>query len=261
MLKKIIKYALILFILCVILLFFFQLNRNNPRLIARNLALQSIPVTDAKTLVFRVHLFGFFPVGIAEIKNEGIEFYKDRKVCHISASAEAVGFVGRLYPARARLDSYVDQQKLHSLRFTQSLILPKKPQGIKEVLYDQDNNIMELRGERRHILPDTQDNLSAIFYIQHQQLEKGKTFDINVNTNQKNYRLLAHVSKRIEFALGNSKVGIWVVQADIRRRDKNNPYHRSSMTIYLLDDANKTPILIKVSASGFYITARLIGTK
>jgi hypothetical protein len=69
------------------------------------------------------------------------------------------------------------------------------------------------------------------------------------------------VSKRIEFALGNSKVGIWVVQADIRRRDKNNPYHRSSMTIYLLDDANKTPILIKVSASGFYITARLIGTK
>jgi hypothetical protein len=117
---------------------------------------------------------------------------------------------------------------------------------------------MEIKGERRQILADTQDNLSAIFYIQHQKLEVGKTFDINVNTNQKNYRLLAEVIEKTEYAIDKGKVGVWVMHADIRRRDKNNPYHRSSMTVYFLDNADKTPLLIKVMASGFYITARLV---
>jgi hypothetical protein len=239
-------------------MFFVQSGKNNPYAIIKSLGPEISGLTNPKELVFKVNLFGFLPVGSAVIKNEGIELYKSKKVYHLSAEARASGFVGRLYPAKSRLDSYIDKEKLHTLRFTQSLALPEKPENTKEVLYDQDNNIMEIKGERRQILADTQDNLSAIFYIQHQKLEVGKTFDINVNTNQKNYRLLAEVIEKTEYAIDKGKVGVWVMHADIRRRDKNNPYHRSSMTVYFLDNADKTPLLIKVMASGFYITARLV---
>ncbi|MDD4894123.1 MAG: DUF3108 domain-containing protein [Candidatus Omnitrophica bacterium] len=249
---------IIIAIICVIVLFSFkETSGNSPISIIRRNDLQNRLTAKGDIFTFRVALFGLVPVGEAKFENEGEEVYQNRKVYHLSAAANLLDFYTKFFKAGAQIDSYVDKDKLHTLKFKQTLIRPNKPVDEKEVLYDQDKNFMELRGVKRQILPDTQDPLSAIFYIQHQNLELGKVFDLNINTNQKNYQLYLKVADRKEYALESKKIGVWVLTGVIKRRDKNNPYHKTTMKIWIMDSPSKIPILVKTMTSGGQITARL----
>jgi len=221
MTKKIILSVFTILLLCVILCVFKESGSNRPLSIIRGNGLENESSADSNILVFRVNYLGMIPAGEARLENKGIEFYQGRSVYHLSAQANPLNFYSKFFKAQAQTDSYIDADKLCTLKFEQILLLPNKPEDKKEILYDQNNNFMELRGVRRHILPGTQDPLSAIFYIRHQNLEIGKVFDININTNQKNYQLYAKVIGREEYALRTKKVGVWVVEGVLRRRDKS----------------------------------------
>ncbi len=201
---------------------------------------------------------GIIPAGSARFENKGEELYQDIKVYHLSGRAYPLDFYTRFFNARAQVDSYVDADKLYTLKFKQSFILPNKTKQEKEILYDQDRNFMELKGIKRQILPDTQDPLSAIFYIQHQDLKLGKVIDININTNQKNYQFYAKVIARQEYTLETKKIGVWVLEGVVRRRDKN-PYHKTTLKLWVLDNPTKIPILIKTMSNIGQVTARLTG--
>jgi hypothetical protein len=116
---------------------------------------------------------------------------------------------------------------------------------------------MKIGDTEREIYEHTQDPLSAIFYIRNQEFKPGKEFNININTNQKNYLLFAKVLNYKEINLAQKTIGIWLVSAEVRRHDKS-PRHKTSVKIWFLDNKAKTPILIRVMASGGLITARLI---
>lgn len=260
MFKKTCFFFLLILASILIVSFLVQQNRNHPPSIIRQLSLEDrIPFEETR-LLFKVNFLGFLPVGYAKIENKGGLLFKGRQALHLSAEAIALKLISSFYDVLAGVDSYVDKENLHSLKFSENLIIPGKPQERKEVFYDQKNNIMELEGIRRKILPDTQDPLSAIFYIRRQSLEIGKEFDININTNQKNYCLLVKVIKKNEYQIKDKGVGVWILQGEIRRRDEN-PRHSSSLTMWLLDNPYKTPLLIKVSASAFLVTLRLIDLK
>ena len=261
MIRKRSSFIFIALMLTLVLFVFIQLNKNNPLSIIKSLGLKNRLPVEGKITVFSVSYGGILPVGEAELVNKGAYLYQGRQVYHLQAKAMVSKFISKFFDTFAQVDSYIDKDKLHSLRFIQTLIIPDKPKDEKEVLYDQSNNIMELRGVKRQILPATQDPLSAMFYIQHQPLELGKEFDININTNQKNYRLYVKVIKREEYTIENKKIGVWVLQGDIRRRDKN-PYHSSTMMLWLLDNpSNKIPILIKAMTDIGSVTARLIAVE
>ena len=256
MTKKIILFVLAVFLLFIILGALKELNGNRIANIIKHNKLQDKPLDDRSTLVFRVNFQGLIPAGIAVMENKGEELYNGRKVYHLSAKAGASDFFSRIYNAQAQVDSYMDAEKLHALKFTQALILPNKPRDEKVVLYDQENNFMELKGTKRQILANTQDPLSAIYYLRHQELHLGKEFDLNINTNQKNYQLYAKVLGKQSYFLKDKEVGIWLVEVIIRRRDKN-PYHKTTMRLWLLDNPSKTLVFIKAMTNAGVVTARL----
>lgn len=257
MIRKIIFTLFIILLLVVTPFALLQQIKNRPLSIIESLNLQDRLSIEGKTAVFRVNFLGCLPVGYAKIKNTEDQFYRNKKIFHITAIASVSGVISKLFNAKAQADSYMDKEKLHSLKFKETLILPDKPKEEKEVLYNQEKNVMELRGVERKILPDTQDPLSALIFIQRQPLKIGKEFDININTNQKNYRLYAKVIKREEYAIEDKKVGVWVMKGDIRRRDKS-PRHSSTMTLWLLDNPSRIPLLVKATTNIVSITARLI---
>lgn len=255
--KKIFFFIFIILILIIIL----QINKNRPILIIKSLDLHNRLSTEFKTIVFEVNFLGFLPIGEAQLENKGLTDYLDKKVFHLYAQAETLKFISKFFNASCQIASYIDKDKLHSLKFVQTLIIPDKPKETRQVLYDQENHIMELGGVKRKILPDTQDPLSAIFYIQHQLLELGREFDMNINTNQKNYGLFAKAIKKENYKIKDKAVDVWVIKGDILRRDKS-PYHRSNITfVCLRTESDNIPVLIKVFAGGFFITARLIEVK
>lgn len=233
-------------------------NNNNPKIIISSLVKNG----DIKQgdLIYKVNLFGVVPMANAILKSESIEEYSDQKVYHLSAVAQSLGIISKFFSGSAVIDSYVETQELNPALFKQTLIVRGKQDIKKEVFYDQKNNIMSIAGVKRQIFPNTQDPLSAIFNLRRIDFNTIKKFEMNINTNQKNYILEAKADLK-DISVDKKTYKIVYLTGEIRRRDKN-PYHKSNVKMVLLKkEEENTPILIKVFASGIFINAKLIDIK
>lgn len=213
---------------------------------------------QARQFCYRIYLLGIFPVGKATLTDEGPLEFRDVYFHHLNAKADSVGIVSKIYPFSANIDSYLDPKSLLPIIFLQN-IKAKDKEMVKEVTYDQASHIMQVKEEKRSILPETCEPLSALLKLRGLDLEKITTFDLNINTNQKNYAFSGMVKKGMA-KLGEKNVKLYKLSAKIFRRDKN-PYHQSKVDFIFLNDEQKTPIFIKVFASGGLITARLVDIK
>jgi hypothetical protein len=116
---------------------------------------------------------------------------------------------------------------------------------------------MELEGVKRVIFPNTQDPLSAMYFIRNQGMAAGKEFDINLNTNQKNYRFLLRVAGKKELLIRGRKVTLWLLDGQIGRRDKSRR-HKTYIKIWFWEEA-KVPVLVKTMTNGGQFVISLAG--
>jgi len=77
--------------------------------------------------------------------------------------------------------------------------------------------------------------------------QKIDSFEMNINTNQKNYLLTAKVKKEGDFI---------ILKAEIKRRG-SSPYHKTQLKMVLLKGRENIPLLMNVFASGVFINMRL----
>jgi hypothetical protein len=228
--------------------------QNNPKTIVRKLDIARLG-NQSKQLVYKVYFLGIFPLGEAVLEDNGLVRFEGKDLYLLSAQANAGGFISRLHPFSASLESYLETRTFLPVIFRQEL-RTKDKEIVKEARYDQANNIMEIAGQRRSILLETYEPLSALYRLRSLDLEKVSNFDLNVNTNQKNYCLTGDITKE-DIRLKDSTVKVYRLKGKIFRRDKN-PYHQSQVEFVLLGNEQRTPVFIKVFASGALITARLI---
>jgi len=210
-------------------------------------------------LRYRIYLFKVLPVGEAIFSMEKIEEYGEQKVYHLNASANNLKSFSRFFNAQATLDSYIDMRQLNPILFKERLIVTGKPDLYKEVFYDQVNHIMSIGGVRRQILPNTQDLLSTIFNLRRMDFNQTKTLEISINTNQKNY-ILKGRTRADNLLIRKQIYKIVLLEGSISRRDKN-PYHKSNVSMVLLEEGGNIPILINVFTKGIFINVRLIDIK
>jgi hypothetical protein len=211
---------------------------------------------DSGALCFSVSYGGFIPLGDAIITNEGIKRYNNRQVYHMHAQAKPAQIVDLFSKIEATADSYVDKDKLHTLMFSHKLEVLGKKKEDKVITYDQRKLFMEKDGEKRTILPDTQDPLSLILYLNNVDIEEGKEFDLNINTNQLNYQVLANAENKLKIKKGDKEIEVFVLKGTVKRRDGS---FRNSLdfTIWLMDKPKRAPLLIKVFTKVGPLTARL----
>ncbi|MDD5255019.1 MAG: DUF3108 domain-containing protein [Candidatus Omnitrophica bacterium] len=250
------KKIILLLITAIILLWGWVAYQSNPTVITGRLLGRGEMAAEA-TLRYRIYLFGFFPVGDAFLYSPRQESFEGQPVYHLRARAQSLKFLSFIFSGSTELDSYVDRRTLNPVLFRQSLYVKGKADTSKEVSYDQQNKEMTLAGVKRQILDDTQDHLSAIFKLRQMDFSVQKDFDININTNQKNYALKGSGGSSSTTVRGKP-YALTLLHATVSRRDKN-PYHRSSMDMAILKDRGNIPVLVKVFASGGVIHARLIG--
>lgn len=228
--------------------------QNNPETIINKIGIARLE-NQSKQLMFKVYFLGIFPLGKAVLEDNGLVRFEGKELCLLSARASAGGFISRLYPFSGRLDSYLEPKTLLPVIFQQKL-KTKDKEIVKEARYDQVNNIMEIAGQRRNILPQTREPLSALYKLRRMDLDKTANFDLNINTNQKNYAFTGSIAS-VAIQTKNGPLNIYRLKGRIFRRDKN-PYHQSQVEFVLLGNQDKTPLFIKVFASGALIIARLI---
>lgn len=253
------KKAFLVLVIC-ILTAVFVLNRNSdPALVISQLSKKG-PIKTGE-LKYKIYLFGIMPVGEASFKEVEIIDYQGKKVYHLAAEAHSLKFFEKLISGLAVLDSYVDPGQSSPLFFKQRIAISGRPEIISEIAYDPKGGIMTIGGVRRQILPDTQDPLSLMFNLRKANLEIRQKLEFNINTNQKNYIFEAS-SQPKDLIVNKQDYKCAFLKANIKRRDKDNPYHQSNVDIVMLKaDSENIPVLIKVFASGFLINIRLVEVK
>lgn len=210
---------------------------------------------QARQFCYRIYLLGIFPVGKATLTDEGPLEFRNVYFHHLNAKADSVGIVSKIYPFSVNIDSYLEPKSLLPIIFLQN-IKAKDKEMVKEVTYDQASHIMQVKEERRSILPETYEPLSALLKLRGLDLEKTTTFDLNINTNQKNYAFTGDIKKGAVQLRGENII-FYKLNGKIFRRDKN-PYHQSKVDFTFLADETKAPVFIKIFASGGLITVRLV---
>lgn len=234
-----------------------SLYNSTPRAILSRLIRQDR--LHSRQLKYRVYFFRVLPVGEAVLVEPAQEEYNGKKVYHLGARARNLDIFSPLVSARAAIDSYVDLKTSNPVAFSQKLSASGRREVQRQIEYDQEKQVMSAQGQRRAILPDTQDPLSATFNLRRMNFNGPKEFEMNINTNQKNY-LLKGRAKSEKLTIGKDAYGIVVVKADIQRRNKS-PYHKSEMTMVLLKDKENIPLCIDVFNRGISINARLVDTE
>ncbi|MFA5089659.1 MAG: DUF3108 domain-containing protein [Candidatus Omnitrophota bacterium] len=249
------KMLFILFVAFLLLACVFNYN-NNPAIIIRNAGVKAAADTGFIQLRYRLYLLGVLPVAEAYFQEPLLEDYKGTKVYHLRAKAVNLGWVSPFFSGQVDLDSYIDASNFNPLLFRQRGKVRGRNDMNKEVLYDQVKGVMSIGEVRRQILANTQDPLSAVFNLRRMDFAKNKSFEMSLNTNQKNYVLEGEADLKY-ISAGREKYKATIVKAEIRRRDKN-PYHKSNIDMVLLNEKNNMPVLIKVFASGLFLNAKLV---
>ena len=117
--------------------------------------------------------------------------FEGKQVYLLTASAQSLKRLRWLISGRARIDSYVDVSTNNPVIFKQKLMVKGKPETDKTIRYEQKEQFMVIGDVKRHIMPNTQDPLSAIYNIRKADLGENGNLEFNINTNQKNYVLEA----------------------------------------------------------------------
>lgn len=251
------KKILLILVLLILLAVFAAYRNGDPAPVIQSLTASG--QIKSGELKYKIYALGIIPVAEAIFKKEAMEEYQGKKVYHLSARAGNLKFLEKIVSGSAQLDSYLDIQQLHPVAFNQRIAVSGKPEILREIAYDQDQGVMSMAGVRRQIPADTQDPLSLIFNLRKADLQISQKLEFNINTNQKNY-IFAGSSEPKELIVNNTSYQCAVLKADIRRRDKNNPYHRSKViVVFLRTETENIPLLIKVLASGFPINIKLTG--
>jgi len=251
------KITLIFLLLVAAASFASYRSNNDLKIILTNLTAK----TDIKpgTLEYRINFLNILPVGSARFMPETEDAYSGKKILRLQAEAESIRLISPLFKAKAVIESLIDPKSGNPYIFKQKIEISGKPNAIKEVEYDQKNNVMKIAGSSRSTLADTQDPLSAIYNLRRMDFDNVKNFEMNINTNQKNYILTGSAAPG-EVKLGNKVYRLAILMAEIKRRDKN-PYHKSIVSMVLLKDAKNLPLLIKVFSSGALINVKLTDIK
>ena len=253
------KRVLLIFLVLIILASGISYYRNNdPKIILSELIKKGDFVPGE--LRYQINLFGIIPVGEAVFEAEKIEEYNGQKYYHLNASAQSFKGLSRFFSAHAALESFVDMQQLSPVVFRQKVEISGKQPTLTEIAYDQKNNVMSIGGVKRQILPNTQEPLSVMLNFKRMNFDNIKIFEMNINCYKKNY-LLKGAATQEDILINRKLHKVILVEAKVRRSDKNNPYHQSQISMVLLKEKENIPIVIRVFASGFLINVKLIDIK
>jgi hypothetical protein len=256
--NKIFKAAFLILLFFLLIFFLVASFNNNPEVIIKKVFKSG--EFSSQVLKYRIYVFGIFPVGEANFYKAKVEKVNEKDLLHIKGTAKTSNMIAPFFKSEATLDSYIDLINFNPVLFKQKLVISDKPNQDKEIIYKQKQGFMILEGSKRQICSNTQDPLSLVFNLGRMDFDKNKEINMNINTKQKNYYFKGLVEKKQDKSKAINR-NIYLVKSEIRRRDKNNPYHQSKVSIWFVKGDDNIPILINVFASGVIINVRLIGVE
>ena len=225
---------------------------------------EKIPFSVGEKLTLRIIYFAL-PAGTATLEVKAIADWEEKEVYQLVATAQSSALFSLFYRVRDRIESLIDTRNFLPYRFEKhqeeggyrnhEVTIFNRGQNVA-VTFDVEEKELTLDSSLP-VPADAQDALSSFYHLRRQNLEVGKSVFINVNADEKSYRVEVKVLKKEE--LGRKRLKTIVVKPILRQvrlggilKEKGDVY------IWLTDDEHKIPVLIKAKVVIGTLTMMLV---
>ncbi len=193
-------------------------------------------------LVFDIS-YGPISAGEATLEVKDVIDFQGHRCYRIESSTNSNRFFSSLYKVRDRVISYIDIGGLYSRYFYKRLREGDFRKTV-EVVFDPDTATAHYAdGKELPIVPGIQDVLSAFFYVRNLNLTPGSSYLVPAHTSQKTYDLNVVVHGREIVKTQAGQFSCLVIEPVIQGEGLFK--HEGKLTIYLSDDSNRIPVMIK----------------
>jgi hypothetical protein len=205
---------------------------------------------DGEWFKFRVH-YGFVTAGYATLQVDNA-YLEGRSVYHVKGEGRTTGVSKLFFNVEDYYESYIDKYNDRPYRFIRKI---DEGGHTKDIQIDFDHNAgMALVNNKKHntkelvsFPSDAQDMVSAFYYLRNNldvtKITEGETVDMNMFFDKENYKFRLKFLGRETLKTNFGKVSCLVfrpyVQAGRVFKEKE------SLTVWVSDDNNKIPLLIK----------------
>ena len=221
---------------------------------------------DGEWFKFRVH-YGFLTAGYATLE-VGEEVLEGTEVFHVKGYGKTVGLSRIFFRVEDDYQTYIDKQKDVPLRFIRII---DEGGHTKDIQIDFDHEAGKaLVHNKKHktkewvdFPKDAQDMVSAFYYLRNHldidTIEEGDTLDMNMFFDKENYvfrlKFLGREVIRTKFGMVPTLKFRPYVQSGRVFKEKE------SLTVWVSDDDNRMPVLIKADLTVGSLKASLIEFK
>ncbi len=193
-------------------------------------------------LVFDI-TYGPISAGEATLEVKDVIAFNGRRCYRIESRTNSNRFFSSIYKVRDRVSSYIDVARLYSLYFYKRLREGDYRRTV-EVVFDHEAALAHYAdGQELPVSDQVQDVLSAFYYVRNLDLAPGKVFSVPAHTSHKSYDLKIMVHGRETVKTSAGKFDCLVVEPALEGEGLFK--HEGKLTIYLSDDVNRLPVLLK----------------
>lgn len=189
--------------------------------------------------------------------NEKIKL-RGRDTYRIVTIARSAPFFDIFYKVRDRIESYIDVEKLYTVRY-EKILREGKYKKDTTIIYDHKHKVAYENGYKFKITEGIQDVLSSLYYLRTKNLEVGKNFEFDVGTGKKIWPLVVEVVRKEKIKVPLGKFNTIVVIP--RLREEGIFKAKGDLEIWLTDDERKIPVKMKSKIEFGTISAVLVKIK
>lgn len=215
---------------------------------------------------FRVH-YGFVTAGYAtlEVKEKKL---KGKPVFHVKGKGNTVGMSRWFFKVDDNYESFIDKNKDIPYRFIRKIDEGGHTKNL-QIDFDHNNKLAKIKDKKhdttyvKPISNDVQDMVSAFYYLRNnldtKKLITGQTVDLNMFFDKENFKFrVKYLGKEvIKTEFGNIAALKFRPYVQSGRVFKE----KESLTVWVSDDKNKMPLLVKADLVVGSLKASLIAFK
>lgn len=202
--------------------------------------------------------YGPVQAGYAYMEIPQIKDYNGRRCFEVVTRAESNSFFSNFYKVRDRAVSVIDSVGLYTWNFSKKIHEGKYRSNI-EVIFDQLMDRVITKKDTIETPPYVQDPLSALYFLRTQNLQVGKTYFIDHFSGNKFYPLKVQVLRKETIRVRAGKFSCFVVAPVLK--DAGLFKNEGNITVWLTDDRNRIPVLMKSKIIVGSIIAELVEYK
>lgn len=221
---------------------------------------------DGEWLKFRVH-YGFLTAGNATIEVENA-VVNGKETFHIKGEGKTVGFSRWFFPVEDYYESYVDKKKGIPYRFIRNINEGGHTKDI-QIDFNHDTNLALVHNKKYNTKDlvkfpaDAQDMVSSFYYLRNnlniESLNEGDSVDMNMFFDKENYKFKLMFLGRETLNTVFGKVPCLIFRPYVHAGRVFKA--KESLTVWVSDDENKIPILIKADLAVGSLKATLVQFK